>query len=134
MQDNEQPPESPTVTDPLESVAPGVSFLDSILLLLTPELRQHFLESAGIEGVVYANRAPTFDKPLALKLTKRAFTELRNMLADSPSSGEWEQQIDFDDPAPLDALKEELEAGVRFASPPLDWFKKKPVVKTCRCG
>ena len=123
--DNKQSPHPP-VSDPFKSVTPGVSLLDSILLLLTPEQRQHFLESAGIEGVVYANRAPTFDKPLALKLTKRAFTELRNMLDDSPSSGEWEQQIDFDDPAPLDALKEELEAGVRFAPPPLDWFKKHP--------
>lgn len=126
MQDNDQSPDNSTVTDPVESVAPGVSLLDSILLLLTPEQRQHFLESAGIEGVVYDNRAPTFDKPLALKLTKRAFTELRNMLDDLPSLGESEQQIDFDDLTTLDALKEELEAGVRFAPPPLDWFKKHP--------
>jgi len=89
MQDNEQLPKNLPVADSVESVAPGVSLLDSILLLLTPEQRQHFLEFAGIEGVVYANRAPTFDKPLALKLTKRAFIELRNMLDDSPSSGEW---------------------------------------------
>jgi superfamily I DNA and/or RNA helicase len=124
MQGNNQPMEHSTVADSLHSVPSGVSLLDSILLLLTPEQRQHFLESAGIEGVVYANRAPTFDKPLSLKLTKRAFTELRNMLDDSPSSAEWDQQIDFDDPMPLDALKEELEAGVRFAPPPLDWFNK----------
>jgi hypothetical protein len=124
MQDSDPLPESLPPDDPLRSAAPGVSLLDSILLLLTPEQQQHFLASAGVEGVVYANRAPTFDKPLALKINKARFRNLLVLLGCAVREvrpGEWD--CDYDNPEPLAVLKEDLEAGVRFGPPPIDWFK-----------
>jgi hypothetical protein len=96
-------------------------------MLLTPEQQQHFLASAGLEGVVYANRAPSFDKPLALKINKARFRNLLEMLghpAGEFGPGQWD--CDYDDPEPLVCLKAELEAGVRFASPPRDWLQNHP--------
>lgn len=109
------------------SAAAGVSLLDSILLLLSPEQRRHFLASAGLAGVVYANRAPTFDKLLALQVTKSAFRGLLTMLGQPPQEvlpGQWE--CDYSDLEPIAVLQAELEGGVRFAPPPLDWFKDHP--------
>jgi|GEM_PF-2400260 len=127
MQGNDQSPENSTVTDPVESVAPGVSLLDSILILLTPDRRQHFLESAGIEGVVYANRAPTFDKPLALKINKRRFRELLQLIGLVPIGATPNySDCDYDNPEPLVVLKRDLEAGVRVFPPPGDWFANHP--------
>ncbi len=111
----------------VESVESGVSLLDTLLMLLTPEQQQHFLASAGLEGVVYANRAPSFDKPLAIKITKSAFRGLLSMLgnpAQEVAAGQWD--CDYDNHEPVAALKAELEGGVRFSPPPLDWFKKHP--------
>jgi len=103
-----------------DSVESGVSLLDTLLMLLPPEQQQHFLASAGLEGVVYANRSPSFDKPLAIKITKSAFRGLLSML------GMPAQDCDYDNHEPLAALKAELEGGVRFSPPPLDWFKNHP--------
>jgi hypothetical protein len=127
MQEADQASGHSTVADPLESVAPSVSLLDSILLLLTPEQRQHFLESAGIEGVVYANRAPTFDKPIAIKINKARFRDLLEHIgcpAREIAPRQWE--CNYDDPDPLAILKRDLEAGVRVSPPPRDWFGNHP--------
>lgn len=127
MQGHAQSPENRSDTDHLESVAPGVSLLDSILLFLAPEQRQHFLESAGIEGVVYANRAPTFDKPIAIKINRSRFRDLLESIgcpARELAPRQWD--CDYDDPSPLVILKKDLEAGVRLSPPPRDWFANHP--------
>jgi hypothetical protein len=127
MQQTDPVAEDPHPDDPDRSAAPGVSLLDSILLLLTPDQQRHFLASAGLEGVVYANRAPTFDQLLALRLTRAAFRGLLDQLgrpAQQAAPRQWD--CDYNDPKPLVFLKAELEAGVRFAPPPLDWFKDHP--------
>ncbi|MBX3400758.1 MAG: AAA family ATPase [Gemmataceae bacterium] len=69
----------------------GATLLESILFLMEPEQRKEFLSTAGAAGVVYANRAPTFQKPLAVRLSRSAFDLLRAMLLDAvqPTPGQF---------------------------------------------
>jgi hypothetical protein len=59
------------------------SLLESILLLLSAEEREQFLAAAGASGVVYANRSPTFTKPLAVRLSATAFALLKALVVAS---------------------------------------------------
>lgn len=97
----------------MNTVSPDPSALESLLALLTPEQQADIIGSAQSDGVIYLNRLPVFDRPLALKMTRTAMERLLDFEA---------CDVERDEEQRLDWLKRELDSGVRVFPPPLNWM------------
>lgn len=97
----------------MNTVSPAPSALESLLALLTPDQQADVIGSAQSDGVIYLNRLPVFDRPLALKLTRTAMERLLNFEACEENEDE-EERIAW--------LKRELDSGVKVFPPPLSWM------------
>ena len=90
------------------------SLLESILFLMTPEQREHFLKSSSSKGIIYANRPPCFNYPLSVLLTKKVCNQLAELLKTENQTGLPQLQNDSDTQNHIEILKTDLEAGVRL--------------------
>lgn len=102
---------APEHEPPRESDDGRTSLLDAILFLMPDEQRQQFLSTAGPSGILYANRLPSYTKPLAVRLSRRGYESLQGM-----------HEVGDD---PISALRTDLERGVRFSPPPAGWFQTR---------
>jgi superfamily I DNA and/or RNA helicase len=109
------------IADNLHDV-PENSLLESILFLMTPEQKEYFLNSPASKGVIYANKAPSFDAPLSVLLSTTAYNRLQNIVNEKISGrNNSTNQNTNDEPIYTDILKDSLEAGVRLSGPPVNW-------------
>lgn len=90
------------------------SLLESILFLMTPEQREHFLKSSSSKGIIYVNRPPCFNYPLSVLLTKKVCNQLAELLKTENQTGLPQLQNDSDAQNHIEILKTDLEAGVRL--------------------
>jgi hypothetical protein len=106
LQEQFQPPHSEQTEAPILDD----SLIESLLSFMTSEQRNRFLEQASLDEVIYTNRTPSYDRPLSLQLTNKAYWKLVNKLKQDESTSK-------DDQRGLDRLaflKIDLEAGVRI--------------------
>lgn len=99
------------------------SLLESILFLMTPEQRKHFLNSSSSNGIIYANKSPNFDYPLSIMLTWRAYKQLITIFTEKEHKTETPSlQNQLDIATSLNDFKNDLEAGVRLSGAPVGWY------------
>ncbi len=97
------------------------SLLDSLLSLMTNQQREYFLSNSLSDNVVYANKAPSFNLPMCMVLTRT----VRRQLIEPDNTINISDKLLHDDSmfleASLDNLKSELEAGVQLKIPSGNW-------------
>ena len=106
LQEQFQTPHSERTEDPILDD----SLIENLLSFMTSEQRSRFLEQASLDEVIYTNRTPSYDRPLSLQLTNKAYLKLVKKLKQDESAPEDDQQV-------LDRLaflKIDLDAGVRI--------------------
>jgi superfamily I DNA and/or RNA helicase len=102
------------------------SLLESILFLMTPEQREHFLKSPSSGGVIYANKSPGFDYPLGVLLTRTAYDNLVELFGNENTNAvDPQSQPQSDELGCIKALKDDLDAGIRFSGAPVGWYNNK---------
>ena len=102
----------------------NVSLLESILFLMTPEQREHFLKSSLSNGVIYANKSPAFEYPLSVLLTWTANKRLSELFMGENIGETYPQsQHNLDTSEFIRILKNDLEGGVRLSGAPASWYE-----------
>jgi len=80
-------PVTATTSSSTSGTPPTSSLLESILFLMSQEQREQVLAAAEKNGVLYANKLPTFTQPLAVKLSRTANEFLRALVIDAMPCG-----------------------------------------------
>ncbi len=96
------------------------TLLESVLFLMTPQQRKHFLESSLTDGVFYANKSPGFGYPLSVVLSRTARENIIELHNHKNTNDELSINIP-DESVCIRALKDDLDAGIRFSGAPIGW-------------
>lgn len=99
------------------------SLLENILLLMTPEQREHFLKSSSSKEIIYANRTPCFNHSLCVQLTLKAYRQLAGLFKTENQAGDMRLQNDSEAQRHIEILKADLEAGIRLSGAPVSWYR-----------
>lgn len=99
------------------------SLLESILFVMTPAQREHFLECSSSNEAIYTNKRPCFNSHLSLRLTTHVKNLLLELLPNKNQEMAEPVQKDVEIARCIALLKADLEAGVRLFNLPHWWYQ-----------